>query len=323
MKDSEVSRTKIYSARLTIPTPSNFDFWRTAYSHGWCDLVPFSFDLETQELRRILSVHGDVPVACTLRATDRTVTVNTTSSLPLSPRQRADVIAQLRSCLRLDEEFDTFHKEARKHEEFRWIAPSGSGRLLRSPTVFEDVVKMICTTNCTWALTKIMVTNLVEAFGKKFADGKYTFPQPEAIAASTERFLRTKVKAGYRAPFLLELARRVASGKLDIESWRSSSLPTEELFEEMRGVKGVGPYAAGNILKLVGRYDYLGLDSWVRQQFYKMHKNGRKVKDATIEKHYARFGKWRGLFFWLEMTRYWHDEKFPEEDEWTGNEHRK
>jgi hypothetical protein len=34
------------------------------------------------------------------------------------------------------------------------------------------------------------------------------------------------------------------------------------------------------------------------------------VKDSTIERHYAPYGKWRGLFFWLEMTRYWHDEKF-------------
>jgi 3-methyladenine DNA glycosylase/8-oxoguanine DNA glycosylase len=78
----------------------------------------------------------------------------------------------------------------------------------------------------------------------------------------------------------------------------------------MLEVRGIGPYAAGNIMKLVGRYDYLGLDSWVRQQFFKLHKNGREVQDSTIEKHYAQYGKWRGLFFWFEMTRYWHDSKF-------------
>jgi hypothetical protein len=78
----------------------------------------------------------------------------------------------------------------------------------------------------------------------------------------------------------------------------------------MRTVKGIGPYAAGNILKLTGRYDYLGLDSWVRTQYAGLRRGGRRVKDSTIEKDYTQFGRWRGLFFWLEMTRTWHGDKF-------------
>jgi len=153
------------------------------------------------------------------------------------------------------------------------------------------------------------VRNLVEHLGEGF-NGASTFPAPDAIAASSERFLRQTIKAGYRAPYLLELANRVASGKLDLESWRSSGEPTVELFKQMREVKGIGPYAAGNLMKLVGRYEYLGLDSWVRTRYYELHHNGRTVRDSTIERHYASFGEWRGLFFWLEMTRHWHDDKF-------------
>ena len=48
----------------------------------------------------------------------------------------------------------------------------------------------------------------------------------------------------------------------------------------------------------------------MRSKYYELHRNGRKVKDSTIERHYAPYGTWRGLFFWLEMTRYWHDDKF-------------
>src|SRR5260370_35068872 len=36
----------------------------------------------------------------------------------------------------------------------------------------------------------------------------------------------------------------------------------------MKGVKGVGPYAAENVLKLLGRYDGLALDSWTRAKFF-------------------------------------------------------
>lgn len=298
------------ASRITIPTPSNFNFWRTAYSHGWCDLDPFSFDLEKKELRRVLSLKRKVLVECRMRGENHQAIIHVTSRSRLTSGQLAETKSTIRTMLRLDEEFAPFHTSARKHPQFRWIAQSGAGRLLRAPTVFEDAVKMICTTNCTWALTKIMVTNIAQCFGKKLGDGLHAFPGPDAIAGSTEQFLRTRVKAGYRAPYLIELADRVASGKLDIESWRHSTLPTEQLFRQMREVKGIGPYAAGNILKLVGRYDYLGLDSWVRQQFFKLHKRGRRVKDSTIEKHYARFGEWQGLLFWLEMTRNWHDEKF-------------
>jgi N-glycosylase/DNA lyase len=175
--------------------------------------------------------------------------------------------------------------------------------------MFEDAVKMICTTNCTWNLTVIMVRALVERFGISCGDAT-AFPDPAAMAAATEGEMRRWCSTGYRARALIELAVRVSTGELDIERWRISGETTESLFEEMCGVRGIGPYAAGNLLKLVGRYDYLGLDSWVRKQYALLHTRGRQVKDTTIERRYARFGRWRGLLFWLEMTRDWHDDKF-------------
>ena len=50
-------------------------------------------------------------------------------------------------------------------------------------------------------------------------------------------FYRKNIKAGYRSPFLLEFAEKVASGKLDVECWRSSELTTESLFKELRLLK--------------------------------------------------------------------------------------
>lgn len=300
----------MHTTVLNILTPTNFNFWRTAYSHGWADLPPFSYNADAEELSRVLTVDSGTVVSALLKAKGKRIKVKIDSVKPLSLFQKQFLISQLKSCLRLNEDFSDFHRAARWHPEYKWIGTSGSGRMLRAPTVFEDVLKMICTTNCTWALTKLMVTNLVEHFGEEFHRTLHAFPTAEAIAASSEKYLRKEIKAGYRSPYLIELAERVASGKLDLESWRTSDLPTDELFKQMRQVKGVGPYAAGNLMKLVGRYDYLGLDSWVRAQYYKLHRNGRTVKDSTIEKHYEPYGKWRGLFFWLEMTRYWHDDKF-------------
>ena len=304
------SQAQWLDSRLSIRTPPNFDFWRTAYSHGWCDLPPFSFDLELHTLSRVFAVSDDRVVQCTMRGTAGAIVVGITSPRRLTDKQRKFLTAQIRSCFRLEEDFAPFHMAARNRSQYRWIASSRSGRLLRAPTVFEDAIKIICTTNCTWALTRLMVSNLVLLAGKRMGEGLYAFPEPVAVAALTEHELRKQVKAGYRAPYLLELAKRVAEGTLDIESWRSSLLPTDTLLKEMRTVKGIGPYAGENLLRLVGRYDRLGLDSWVRGQFSRLHARGQKVKDATIERYYKPFGEWRGLFFWLEMTRDWHDEKF-------------
>jgi 3-methyladenine DNA glycosylase/8-oxoguanine DNA glycosylase len=294
---------------ITIRVPPPFDFWRTAFSHGWCDLLPFEHDPDRKILYRVVVLDDGTIVRCTLKGTPDTISIATDGG-SLDGRQRREVRTQLRDCLRLNEDFSDFHEAARRYPHYRWIARTGMGRLLRSPTVFEDVVKTICTTNCTWALTTIMVRNLVRCFGPPSHTGAQGFPTPASIAGSTEAFLRKNCTTGYRSPYLLEFATRVASGTIDPESWRTSSLRTSDLFERVRDVKGIGPYGAGNIMKLLGRYDYLGLDSWVRAKYYELHRGGRKVKDATIERDYARYGEWRGLFFWLEMTRYWHDEKF-------------
>ena len=230
---------------------------------------------------------------------------------PLTLPQRREVGTILSACFRLDDDLTPFYRAAASHPRYRWIPKLGAGRMLRAPSVFEDAVKMILTTNCNWSLTKSMTLNLTKALGRSPDGALYSFPTPADLAGQSESFMRTQIRTGYRSPYLLEFAERVASGTLDIESWRSTSKPTDELFKEMKSVKGMGDYAVGNLLKLIGRYDYLGLDSWVRAQYAELHHGGRRVSDRTIERAYARYGEWRGLLFWLEMTREWYTEKFP------------
>jgi 3-methyladenine DNA glycosylase/8-oxoguanine DNA glycosylase len=150
-----------------------------------------------------------------------------------------------------------------------------------------------------------MVVNLVELLGEPAADGRKAFPTPQVMASRPASFYRDEIRAGYRSEYLHELAENVASGKLDVEGWVDSDLPTPELKKQLKSVKGVGDYAAENLLKLLGRYDGLALDSWLRGQFYKTYNNGRVCKDKKIERHYARFAEWKGLAIWCDMTEKW------------------
>jgi 3-methyladenine DNA glycosylase/8-oxoguanine DNA glycosylase len=290
---------------ITIPTPSDFNFRRTVLSHGWCSLAPFEFDKTTWTLVRVLEGGPAKPVTVKISSTDGGIKVST--SRRLGRKAAESVTRDVRRMFRLDDDLREFYQAMSTEPEFAWILHEGAGRLLRGPSVFEDLVKMICTTNCSWALTAKMVKGLVQELGRESNDGRKSFPTAEAMAQRPVNFFRKTIRAGYRAPYLKELAQRVASGGLDVEGWATSELPTTELIREMKSVKGVGNYAAENLLKLVGRYDGLALDSWTRAQFARARHNGRKASDKKIARFYSRFNSWRGLVLWCDMTRRWLD----------------
>ena len=215
------------------------------------------------------------------------------------------ILRDARHILRLDEDLQEFYKFTKSEKSLAWINRNNAGRLLRSPTVYEDLVKTICTTNCSWALTKNMTANLVEKLGEAAKDRRRAFPSPERMASVGADFYKNEIRAGYRSAYFAELAEKVAGGRINPESWLASDLPTAELKKQMKQIKGVGDYAAENLLKLVGRYDGLALDSWLRSQFYKKHNSEQICDDKHIAKHYERFGDWRGLAIWCDMTERW------------------
>ncbi|MGQ0760630.1 MAG: DNA-3-methyladenine glycosylase family protein [Acidobacteriota bacterium] len=301
--------------KITISTPSNFNFRRTVMSHGWYALPPFEFADDKWRLARVIDLGSAKPVTVTISEAKRGMLVN--SSRQAGQRAAEKIVRDVRHMFRLDDDMSLFYEAVSQQPEFTWIATQGAGRLLRSPTVFEDLVKMICTTNCSWALTEKMVKSLVNELGRESNDGRKSFPTPEVMAQQSEKFYRDKIRSGYRAPYLKELAERVASGELKVETWlpreqrgssptvREGSISHDDFMKQIKQVKGVGNYAAENLLKLLGRYDGLALDSWTRAQFAKLRNQGRKASDKKIARFYARFNSWRGLALWCDMTRLW------------------
>ena len=300
---------------IFIDVPESFSFKSTVYSHGWSELAPFELDVEKWRLKYVFSSgSGPIPVVISEDAGRLRVDfvrqagegasakyTKDTKKKGISEGEKQSVAEQIRHILRLDDDLTDFYSIISGSERLKWVSERRAGRLLRSPTVWEDLIKTICTTNCSWGLTKSMVTNLVEKLGTS----QKTFPTAEAMASVDADFYRNEIRAGYRSPYFVELAESVASGKLDPEQWLFSDLPTPELKKEMKKVKGVGDYAAENLLKLVGRYDGLALDSWLRSQFYKNHNKEKICPDKRIERHYSKYGRWRGLVIWCDMTERW------------------
>ena len=288
------------------PRPKNFSFAHTVNGHGWSGLLPFEYDEAAGKLNYVFRVaRSGKPVSLRISEDGKMLKIEILSK----SARKDEVLKNVRHILRLDDELDDFYSTIDNHETLAWVRQVNAGRLLRSHSVFEDLVKTMCTTNCSWGLTKNMTTNLVEKLGEPASDGKLAFPTAEALAGVTEEFFREEIRAGYRSPYFVELAEAVAGGQIDPEAWLVSELPTAELKKEIKKVKGIGDYAAENLLKLLGRYDGLALDSWLRAGFYKKHNRAKVCADKKIEKHYRKFGKWRGLAIWCDMTEEWFDEK--------------
>jgi 3-methyladenine DNA glycosylase/8-oxoguanine DNA glycosylase len=283
------------------------DLWRTIVSHGVAELPPAHVDEEARTMEITLPVNGG---ARTVRISQGSPGAMRLELLGrVGPRQAERLTDAVRHILRLDEDLSEFYALAAADRELAWAA-AGAGRMVRSATVFEEVVKTVCTTNCTWSATVRMVGALVGRLGTPApgapAEGPAgrAFPTPEAMAEASETWYRDVARAGYRGAYLRSLAASVAAGEIDLELLGSSELPDDEVERRLLALPGVGPYAAAHVMMLIGRYSPLILDSWTRPKYAKLNGSGL-VADADILARFQPYGRYAGLAFWLYLTRDW------------------
>jgi 3-methyladenine DNA glycosylase/8-oxoguanine DNA glycosylase len=293
----------MYLYKFVLKGNKDFNFWSTAFSHGWVSLLPFSSNEEERSISYCFNVGGRKLVKTTIRGKGKNdVQVLSQSNSKLTEKEKEKVKSSLESCLQIDQDLSKFYKVCRKNG-LGWAEKIGAGRLLRCPTFFEDIVKTICTTNCTWGQTKNMVARLCQNFGEKFDDENFTFPQPADIAKCTLKCLNEKIRAGYRTPYILEFAQNVSSGKINPEKWREEKIETLALKKELMSIKGVGEYAATNLLKLLGRFDEFTLDSWMGKKLKEKYFLRGKITKEKVEKLYKDFGEYKGMAMWLDLTK--------------------
>jgi 3-methyladenine DNA glycosylase/8-oxoguanine DNA glycosylase len=287
------------------------DLWRTLVSHGFAALPPLELDEEARTLELTLALaDGGARTVVVAHGRRGHAALSVAGRRP-SAAKTERLVATVAHVLRLDEDLSGFYGLLDGDPDLGWAA-AGAGRMLRSPTVFEDVVKTICTTNCAWSATVRMVGALVDHLGVEDpATGRHAFPTAEAMAAAGEPFYRDVARAGYRGSYLRSLAASVASGDVELEHLAASASPElsdGEVAERLLALPGVGPYAAAHVMMLLGRYSRLILDSWTRPKYARLTNTRKTPSDRTIERRFKRYGRYAGLAFWLYLTRDWVEE---------------
>ncbi|HKA27678.1 MAG TPA: hypothetical protein VKD88_09895, partial [Gaiellaceae bacterium] len=162
------------------------DLQRTLLSHGFVELPPMRLDEEVPSLELTMTLNGKARTV-EIRSGRRGYARVTVLGRAPSAGAAEELVARVRHVLALDEDLSDFYALVAEDADLSWSA-SGAGRMLRAPTVFEDVIKTISTTNTAWSATRRMVTALVTNLGSEAPGGRHAFPTPDAMAAADERF---------------------------------------------------------------------------------------------------------------------------------------
>ena len=287
---------------LSTELPVNLAF--VIDSHGWSDLLPNH--KQPQGLRRVTKLQSGQVILLDISAQEtqeQVIRLEVFSPAELSQGDKEEIFKTTRTMLRLNENLNDFYTLCRSAPAPWNKLQPGQAKLLCSPSVFEDVIRCICTTNIQWGGTKRMVNGLVNTLGESFADDPQlkTFPGPEVLAEAPAQIFSETVRLGYRSEYVHLLARRVTSGELDLEGLRSSSLPTADLKKELLKIKGIGNYAAATLLMLLGRYDELPMDTVFRSFVQRKYFNGEKVPDLQAAEIYQDWGEWKYLAYWYDL----------------------
>ncbi|WP_055749427.1 hypothetical protein [Frankia sp. AvcI1] len=317
------------------PLPPGFRLSAVALGHAASGLGPSCYDVDRGAWHRVLTTPQAGPLTVTVHeAPAAAVVPDLTVPDPAAPdltapdfgphlvvrwgrtaggdADREAIRRQVWHALALDDDLSDLYASLAGEPGLAWVAAGGHGRLLRSPSVWEDLVRALAATNAALSRTRSMLDALVELFGARGPAGERAFPDAAAIARGVAvdgpEILRDEAGWGYRAGSLALLAQRIDAGTLDVERWwdRSPRGPSDdEVGAEIRALPGFGPVSADGLLGLLGRPCGLALDAWARARVGELAGLPGPAGEREVRARYARFGRWAGTVCRLEITRGW------------------
>ena len=149
------------------------------------------------------------------------------------------------------------------HPEMAEAARYAPGiRILRQEP-FEALITFIISQNNNIKRIAGIVDRLCGSFGEPIGEGLYAFPTAQRLAALEPDDL-SPIRAGFRHRYIIDAARRVDSGDVDLEAIRL--MPYDDAQRELMRITGVGVKVADCVL-LYGlhRLEGFPMDVWMKR----------------------------------------------------------
>lgn len=304
-----------------LPAPEGFRLAPTVLSHGAFRCPPFRWDGEQETLTRVLRIPGegartlrireeeerDVEVVARPAGGVRTEEVRR-FGLVLDPGSwspgegaRAELEEAVVFMLGLDRDLETFHRLCREDPDLRRIPEIGAGRLLRCPTLWEDLARAICGAGVARSRAVGSIASVAE-LGEPAGDLR-AWPAPAAVLGAGMEWLEQEAGLGARAAHLMSLARRLEEGELDPGPAEAGVLGRKELLELFLSVDGIDRSAAHWLLVLYGHAERIWIDEEVVAYLRDRHFGGRTPTEDEIRARYERFGEWSALAYWFDVIQ--------------------
>jgi DNA-3-methyladenine glycosylase II len=167
-----------------------------------------------------------------------------------------------------------------------------------SPQPFEMLVGAICAQQVNLAFAFTVRARLVRRFGTAVrvnGETVYAFPEAGVMARARVGELRGMQLTTRKAEYIVDLAKRVDRGELDLASFGGRS--NEDVIESLIAVRGLGRWTAEWFLaRGLGRGDVCPAgDLAVRKAFAHFYNRGRVCSEAAIRRRAARWGAHQNL----------------------------
>lgn len=169
----------------------------------------------------------------------------------------------------------------------------GGIRLLKQEP-WEALCSFIISQNNNIPRIKGIISRLCETFGDGLGKGDFSFPAAERLADMTPEEL-APLRAGFRAKYIVDAAKKVVSGEVPLYSL--PQLPLEEGLNSLMKITGVGPKVAScALLYGCGKKDAFPIDVWVKKILSELYPDGFPFEDSPYKGiaqqylfHYRRF----------------------------------
>lgn len=291
----------------SIDTPEGFKLKPVVLSHGWHQCRPFRWDADSEALERVLRTDHGVCVVAVRQVAPGSLELGLAGSGDEpADEERHGIEEAVSRMLAFDVDLTRFHALCAGHSTLEAVPRIGAGRLLRCPSVWEDMAKAICGTNIQWKQAVTLIDRVSE-LGDPVAghDTLRAWPTPEQVASAGAEVLRDECRLGYRSPYVAELAARIASGDLDMGPVGRGELDSEGIRTFFLSVKGIGKATASFLSILYGAYDQISIDSAVYNFVGGKYFDGEKPTDGQIIGLYESFGEFAALACWYDAMLSW------------------